>query len=93
LNAIQKYNRIGEKIANGVVLVKKNNILKDDLKAFSLVIRISFSVITPVLIGFFLGKYLDKSLNLKGIATTILTILGGVSGLFYLLKVSTKLNK
>ena len=77
----------------GVVLVKKNNTLKDDLKAFSLVIRISFSVITPVLVGFFLGRYLDRSLMLNGSSTIILTILGGVSGFIYLLKVSTKSNK
>ncbi len=64
-----------------------------DKKGFQnivLITQIGFSIVTPILIGVFLGKIVDKWLNTQGIFTIIFIILGAITGFMNLFKMSTK---
>lgn len=61
---------------------------KDMLKNLALLSQIGISVITPILLGVFLGRLIDKKLATKGIFVIIFIILGSVAGFLSLLKIT-----
>ncbi|MFA5577072.1 MAG: AtpZ/AtpI family protein [Tissierellaceae bacterium] len=63
---------------------------KDTLQNLALIGQIGFSVITPILLGAFIGQFLDKKLSKRGIFSIIFIIFGAITGFIYLLKLSTK---
>lgn len=81
----------------------KTNVLRCDLmpnkKDFSLanslmiLTKISFGMITPILGGVLLGKYLDNRYSKNNLFLIILTILGGILAFQYLIIQSKNLSK
>lgn len=67
----------------------KNN-HKDTLQNLALISQIGFSVITPILLGVFIGRFLDEKLSTRGIFSIIFVIFGAITGFIYLLRLSTK---
>ena len=65
---------------------KKNH--KDTLQSLALISQIGFSVITPILIGVYLGQFIDEKIGTEGIFSIVFIILGAIAGFFSLLKIS-----
>lgn len=68
--------------------MKNNKDYKDALKNLALISQIGFSVITPILLGVFIGQFLDKKLGTKGIFAIIFIILGAGGGFVNLFKIT-----
>lgn len=65
-----------------------NKNYKDTLQGLALISQIGFSVITPVLIGVYLGKFIDKKLDTDGIFSIIFIILGAGAGFLNIFKLT-----
>lgn len=68
----------------------RENNHKDTLQNLALISQIGFSVITPILLGVFIGRFLDKKLSTKGIFSIIFIIFGAITGFIYLIRLSTR---
>lgn len=66
----------------------KNKNHKDTLKGLAIISQIGFSVITPILIGVYLGQFVDKKIGTKSIFSIIFIILGAGAGFLSLFKIS-----
>ena len=60
---------------------KENNLDKNFLKNIALISQVGFSMIAPILVGVYLGQFIDKKVGTKGIFTIIFIIIG-VGGSF-----------
>ena len=67
---------------------KKNN--KNMYQNLALITQIGLSIITPILLGVYLGDLLDKKLNTNGVFTLILIVLGAGAGFLNLFKLIDK---
>ncbi len=63
------------------------------LQNLSLVTQIGLSIITPILLGVYLGGFIDKKLGTEMVFTLIFIILGAVSGFLNLFKLVNKKDK
>lgn len=63
---------------------------KNPLLYLALITQVGLSIITPILLGVFLGNIVDKWLKTESIFTIIFIILGTVAGFMNLLKLATK---
>jgi len=68
--------------------VKKNNNYKATLKNLALISQIGISIITPILLGVFIGQFVDKWLKTEGIFVIIFIILGAGAGFLNLFKLT-----
>lgn len=74
--------------------MKNNKDYKDVLKGLALISQIGISMITPILLGLFIGQFLDKKLDTTGIFAIIFILLGVGGGFVNLFKItSTKKGK
>ena len=71
-----------------IFLNKKNN--KNMYKNLALITQVGLSIVTPILLGVYLGDLLDKKLNTNGIFTLILILLGAGAGFLNLFKLIDK---
>ena len=65
-----------------------NNPDKNFLRNIALISQIGFSMIAPILIGVYIGQFIDKKVGTKGIFTIILIILGVGGGFVNLFKLT-----
>ena len=68
--------------------MKNNKDYKDALKNLALISQIGFSIITPILLGLFIGQFLDNKLGTKGIFAIVFIILGVGGGFVNLFKIT-----
>ena len=66
----------------------KNNLDKSFLKNIALISQIGFSMIAPILVGVYLGQFIDKKVGTKGVFTIILIIIGVGGGFVNLFKLT-----
>ncbi len=69
-------------------LNKKNN--KNMLQNLSLITQIGLSIITPIIMGVYLGGFIDKKVGTEMIFTLIFIILGAIAGFLNLFKLADK---
>jgi len=69
-------------------LSKKNN--KNIYKNLALITQIGLSIITPILLGVYLGGLLDKKLKTNMVFTLIFIVLGAGAGFLNLFKLIDK---
>lgn len=67
---------------------KNNN--KDTLRNLTLITQIGLSVITPILIGVYLGQIIDKKFGLNGVFSIIFIIVGAAAGFLNIFKLSKR---
>ncbi|NMB08102.1 MAG: AtpZ/AtpI family protein [Tissierellia bacterium] len=67
---------------------KKNN--KNIYKNLALITQIGLSIITPILLGVYLGGLLDKKLKTNMVFTLIFIVLGAGAGFLNLFKLIDK---
>ena len=67
---------------------KKQN--KNIYKNLALITQIGLSIATPILIGVYLGGLIDKKLELNGVFTLILILIGAGGGFMNLFKLIDK---
>lgn len=65
---------------------KKGN--KDVLKNLTLISQIGISIITPILLGVYLGNFIDKKLGTNGVFAIILIIIGAGAGFLNIFKLA-----
>lgn len=65
--------------------MKNNNYGLDSL---ILIEQVAYSVAVPILLCVFLGRYADERLNSKGLFTVILAVLGCLTALYNIYKLS-----
>lgn len=70
--------------------MKKNKI---DLKGLFLISHISYSFIAPVFLGVFLGGQIDKIIETDGLFMTIFIVLGSITGIYNIYKISNEYAK
>lgn len=68
--------------------MKKNRNDRNALKNLALISQVGISVITPILIGVFLGGWIDKWLGTEGVFMLILLLLGAGGGFLNLFKIT-----
>lgn len=68
--------------------MKKGKNYKDTLKNLVLISQIGLSVISPILIGVYIGQFIDKKIGTKGIFMLIFIVLGAGGGFMNLLKLT-----
>lgn len=68
--------------------MKKDNNYKDTLKNLTLISQVGISIITPILLGVFIGQLLDKWIGTKSIFVIIFIILGAGGGFLNLFKIT-----
>ena len=68
--------------------MKKDDNNKEIFKNLSLISQIGFSMITPILLGVFIGQQLDKWLNTNSFFVITLIILGAGGGFMNLFKIT-----
>ncbi len=61
---------------------------KDILKNLGLISQIGISVITPILLGVFIGQFIDRKIGTQGIFVIAFIILGAGAGFLNLFKLS-----
>ena len=61
---------------------------KNFLKNIALITQIGFSMITPILVGVYVGQFIDKKVGTNGIFTIILIIIGVGGGFVNLFKLT-----
>lgn len=66
----------------------KNN--KDTLRNLALVTQIGLSVITPILIGVYLGQLLDKKFGLNGVFSITFIVIGAAAGFLNIFNLSKR---
>ena len=62
------------------------------LKNLALVSQIGFTIITPILLGVYIGTKLDKWLKPSAVFLTIFIVMGVISGFLNAYKIIAKLN-
>ncbi|MBC8590087.1 AtpZ/AtpI family protein [Wansuia hejianensis] len=68
--------------------MKKDKGYRDALKNITLITQIGFSIITPILIGVYIGKTIDDWIGTKGVFMIIFILLGTGGGFLNLLKIT-----
>ena len=68
--------------------MKKDDNYKDTLKNLTLISQIGISVITPILLGVFIGQLIDNWVGTQGIFVIIFIILGAGAGFLNLFKLT-----
>lgn len=63
------------------------------MKNIVLISQLAISIITPILVGVLFGMLIDKWLNLNGIFSIILMLLGVASGFLSAYKIIMRTNK
>lgn len=66
----------------------KNKNYKDTFQNLTLISQIGLSVITPILLGVFLGQFIDKKLGTDGIFSIIFILLGTGGGFMNIFKLA-----
>lgn len=69
-------------------LNKKNN--KNIFKNLSLITQVGLSIVTPIILGVYLGGFIDKKIGTDMIFTLIFIILGAGAGFLNLFKLADK---
>lgn len=64
----------------------KNN--KDTFKNLTLISQIGLSAITPILLGVFLGQFIDKKVGTNGVFSILFIILGAGGGFMNIFKLA-----
>lgn len=67
----------------------KNKNYKDILQNLSLITQVGLSVVTPILLGVYLGQFIDKKVGTKGVFSIILIILGAGAGFMNIFKLAS----
>ena len=67
---------------------KNNKPDKNFLKNIALISQIGFSMITPILLGVYIGQFIDKKAGTKGIFTIVLILIGVGGGFVNLFKLT-----
>lgn len=74
--------------------MKKDRDYGDILKNISLISQLGISIITPILLGVFIGQLIDKWVGTQGIFVIVFIILGAGAGFLNIFKlIGTKENK
>lgn len=66
----------------------KKNDNKDVLKNLALITQVGISIVTPILLGVYLGNFIDKKLGTNGVFAIILIILGAGAGFLNIFKLT-----
>ncbi len=69
-----------------IEMSKKDN--RDVLKNLALISQIGISIITPILLGVWLGNFIDKKLGTNGVFAIILIIVGAAAGFLNIFKLT-----
>lgn len=70
------------------VLILKNNGKKDMLKNLSLITQVGLSIVVPIILGVYLGGWLDKVFKKDMLFSIIFIILGAMAGFMNLLNLA-----
>ena len=71
---------------------KKDN--KSVLKGLALISQIGISIITPILMGVYIGNFIDKKLGTNGVFAITLIVIGAGAGFLNIFKLTgMKKNK
>lgn len=76
--------------------MKKDNKDKDKyvLKNLALISQIGISVITPIILGVYIGQFIDKKLGTNGVFSIVLILIGAGAGFLNIFKLAgSKDNK
>lgn len=75
--------------------MKKDNNDKDKyaLKNLALISQIGISVITPILLGVYIGQFIDKKVGTNGVFSIILIVLGAGAGFLNIFKLAGSKDK
>lgn len=76
--------------------MKKDNNEKDRsaLKNLALISQVGISIITPILLGVYIGQFIDKKLGTNGVFSIILILIGTGAGFLNIFKLAgSKDNK
>lgn len=68
----------------------KNN--KNGLQNLALITQVGLSVITPIILGVYLGMYIDRKVGTEGIFAIVFIILGAGGGFMNIFKLAGKTN-
>lgn len=72
----------------------KNDNNKDVLKNLALISQVGISIITPILLGVFLGQFIDKKIGTNGVFSITFIIVGAAAGFLNIFKLAgNKSNK
>lgn len=72
-----------------MIYIKNNNSTdKNFLKNITLISQIGFSMITPILLGVYIGQFIDKKVGTEGIFTIIFLLIGVGGGFVNLFKLT-----
>lgn len=69
---------------------KNNKEYGSILQGLAVINQIGFSVITPILVGVYIGKKVDKKMATEGVFSIVFIILGAIIGFLSLLKIASK---
>lgn len=64
----------------------KNN--KDALRNLALITQVGLSIITPILLGVYLGQFVDRKVGTKGVFSIIFIVLGAGGGFMNIFKLA-----
>lgn len=68
--------------------MKRDNSDKNFLRNIALISQVGFSMIAPILVGVYLGQFIDRKVGTKGIFTIVLIIIGVGGGFVNLFKLT-----
>ncbi|OLS01821.1 AtpZ/AtpI family protein [Tissierella creatinophila] len=71
-----------------MILINKNNNNKSALKNLALISQVGISVITPILLGVYIGQWIDKWVGTNGLFMIIFILLGTGGGFLNLFKIT-----
>ncbi len=66
----------------------KNKDYKDIFQNLTLITQVGLSVITPIMLGVFLGQFIDKKVGTNGIFSIIFIIVGVGAGFLNIFKLA-----
>lgn len=66
----------------------KNKNYRDALQNLTLITQVGLSVITPILLGVYLGQFMDKKVGTKGVFSIIFIVLGAGAGFMNIFKLA-----
>ena len=87
------YDIIGRRNEKFLRGEKMKNKKYDSLKNLALVSQIGISIITPILLGVYLGNFIDKKLGTNGVFAIILIIVGAAAGFLNIFKLTGSNDK
>lgn len=73
--------------------MKKDKNYKESLKGLALISQIGISMITPILLGLFIGQFIDKKVGTEGIFAILFILLGVGGGFMNLFKITNTSKK